>query len=489
MFRAPKDTWVRVMRTAACVATLTALAALGLTTASIAPAAAPWRAFSPSSPWNVPAAPGSIAPTNPYASQFADSSGFTMKLSGTPDNPKYSSPIYFAQGGDPVAPVTVGGAATSPRGSTGWNGKPIPVPAGVTPASGSDGHLVVVSADRHTAWEFWRCTAAGPSGYTAEVVVQWDLTGPGYATEGNSNSARGSGTPLISTTLRADEALNGINHALGITVPSVSHDYVFPPATHSDGDLGSDAIKYGMLFVLRPDYPVPAGASVGVRNVIQALKTYGAYVIDQGSDFEMDADFTHPELWAQTGLKYDPFTFTGDDFRPAKAGPPLPPPPAEKASVPRKKVRRVTLSVDRHRLALGGQLRVTGKVRGRLAARAHVRVMLRTRHGHWRRLRRKPVNADGTFATWPRLLRSVSVSRVGRIHRLTLRNLHLSRHTRLIRLPAVDPRAGRSNVVRVRLRVRRSHAAAKHRARRQDHRAHHKQRAHHRRVQGRRFVA
>jgi len=32
-----------------------------------------------------------------------------------------------------------------------------------------------------------------------------------------------------------------------------------------------------MLFVLRGDFPVPDGASIGVRNVIAALKTYGAY--------------------------------------------------------------------------------------------------------------------------------------------------------------------------------------------------------------------
>src|SRR5436189_239453 len=84
------------------------------------------------------------------------------------------------------------------------------------------------SVDRRTAWEFWRCTAAGTGGYTADVILQWNLGGPGYSADGEGNSARGSGTPLISTSLRADEALNGVNHALGITVPSVSSDWVFP---------------------------------------------------------------------------------------------------------------------------------------------------------------------------------------------------------------------------------------------------------------------
>ena len=70
-----------------------------------------------------------------------------------------------------------------------------------------------------------------------------------------------------------------------------------------------------MLFVLRADYPVPANASIGVRNVIQALKTYGAYVVDQGASFEIDADSTHPELWSQAGLNMNAFSVTPNEMR------------------------------------------------------------------------------------------------------------------------------------------------------------------------------
>ena len=116
MFRAQTDTWVRMARTTACIVTLMALTSLALATAAVAPAAAPpWRAFAPSSPWNVPAAPESIAPNNPYADQFAGSPGSPMELSGTPDNPKYSSPIFFAAPGDPVASVDVGQPGWAPQ--------------------------------------------------------------------------------------------------------------------------------------------------------------------------------------------------------------------------------------------------------------------------------------------------------------------------------------------------------------------------------------
>ena len=323
------------------------------------------------------------------------------------------------------------------------------MPAGVKPAPGSDGHLTVVSADRRTAWEFWRCTKAGTSGYTTAIIVQFDLTGPGYSDNMGDTSARGSGAPLISTTLRAEEALNGIPHALGITVPHVGSKPIFPPMTHTDGEGPDSGIQYGMLFVLRPDYPVPANASIGVRNVDQALKTYGAYVIDQGADLEMDADSTHPDLWQRAGLNETSFGITASDFRLVHAGP-VPfvrQPPRKRASSKRLVVLRST-----HRSVwAGGQVRLRGKVKGKAAAGARARIEVRTK-GHWRRLKRKPVEADGTFGTYPRLGRYARASAKGRHGRLHLENVRLRHGTRVLKFRATVKGLGRSNVVRVRVR-------------------------------------
>ena len=315
------------------LAGLTAAIVLGVLAAGQAWAI--FRAFSPSSPWNHTAVP--TASGNPYAGQFTDRPGLPIRLSGTPDTVTYAAPIYFAQPGDPTAPVVVTQRDWLPDGSTGWDGRPVPVPIGVRPAPGADGHLTVVSADRRTAWDFLGCTQAGPMGYVGRVIVQWNLNGPGYSTEDDETSARGSGAPLISSSLRAEEALNGIRHALGFTVPRVSSDYVWP-ATHSDGKQGPNAIKYGMRFVLRPDYPVSASAPVGVVNVIYALKTFGVYLVDQGADFEIDADFTKPELWQLAGLSSKTLDIQPSDLRPAELGTPPPIPmivaPASTSSRP-----------------------------------------------------------------------------------------------------------------------------------------------------------
>jgi len=314
--------------------------------------AAPFRAFSVTSPWNVPAAAkGAVDPGNPYAGQFTSYSS-ELAISGIPPSSTYAKPIYFAAAGDPAR--TGKDVNGWPKGDIRYDGGPIPVPAGMKAAPGSDGHLTIVSADRRKAWDMWRCKQSNGSpcdeanvlanGYRAEVIVQWDLTGSGVPGDSNDNtSARGSGTPILPTTIRADEALGGIDHAIGVTVPRVSSSYIYPVATHSDGSLGSTGVEYGMLFVLRADYPVPANASVGVRNVITALKTYGAYVVDQGASFELDADSTRPDLWSQAGLTESSLSITPGDMRyvrlgatpaPAPAPSPVPAPAPAPAPVP-----------------------------------------------------------------------------------------------------------------------------------------------------------
>jgi hypothetical protein len=187
----------------------------------------------------------------------------------------------------------------------------IPIPAGVrcpglpTVDGGHDRALSVISADGKTAWEFWHCThAATPEEpwYEAAVAVKWDLDPAsldalgfqgGGATPIVSNSARASGLPLVSTTITPLEALNGIHHPIGLTVKSVSDTFV-PPASHSDGCAGCSHLRYGMMFVLDRSFKLPPDATIGEINVAEALKRYGAYIVDRGPMFELDGSPNEP---------------------------------------------------------------------------------------------------------------------------------------------------------------------------------------------------
>jgi hypothetical protein len=414
---------------------------------TVAHATAIFRAFSPTSPWNHTAVP--TASGNPYAAQFTDHPGTPVRISGTPDNVTYGAPVFFAQRGEPTAPVVVTQRDWLPDGETGWDGKPVPVPIGVTPAPGADGHLTIVSANRHTAWDFLGCTQAGPMGYVTRVIVQWNLNGPGYSVEDNETSARGSGAPLLPTSLRAEEAINGIRHALGFTVSRVSSSYI-RPATHSDGRQGANAIKYGMRFVLRPDYPISANASLGVVNLVYALKAYGVYLVDQGADFEMDADFTHPDLWQLAGLGSKTLDIQPSDLRPATLG--TPPPIPMIVSPLRKLVRpsMVRLQSNRRPVRVGSRLHVSGRARGNLVGDEVARIEAFTR-GAWRFLLGAKVRRDGRFFAGTRVRAAARSSQAAhRPARLVLRHLHVRAGTSL-GLRAIVRGLGQSKVIRVRL--------------------------------------
>src|SRR2546426_153879 len=193
--------------------------------------AAVWKPFSPTSPWNVPAAQkGGFTTSNPYASQFT-SYRSTLEISGIPEGgvngTAYAKPIFFAQPGDPQ--YAWRSVNTWVKGDIHYGGEPIPLPAGAMQASGSDGHLTIVTADRHYAYDMWRADVATKS---AACIVRLDLTGEGVpSVRTNNTSARASGAPIIPTTIRAGEAVNGIDHVLGLTIPRASSTYVYP-ATH-----------------------------------------------------------------------------------------------------------------------------------------------------------------------------------------------------------------------------------------------------------------
>jgi hypothetical protein len=408
-----------------------ALACLPATSAS----AAVWRPFSATSPWNVPAAQKGGTTPNPFASQFTSYMS-TLEISGIAPDGRYAKPIFFAQPGDPEYVWT--NLSGWGKGDIRYQGEPIPMPAGAHEATGSDGHLTIVTADRHYAYDMWRASVATKS---AAVIVRFDLTGEGVpSVRTGATSARGSGTPIIPTTIRAEEAVNGIDHALGLTIPRASSSYMYP-ATHSDGDLGPDAVQYGMLFVLRADYQIPAGASLGERNIIRALKTYGAYVVDQGSTMGLDADSTHPELWQQAGM-YGKTSMpiratdlrlvnvgTPPDPAPVPAPAPQPSPtPWKTCTKKRERNGLCTLVEATARKAASGRRVVRGKVALAAGTPRRARVQVKTPKG-WKTIATAKIRDDGTF------------------------RLHLPRRKghRKLRLRVVVPGVGLSRTIRVRL--------------------------------------
>ena len=122
----------------------------------------------------------------------------------------------------------------------------------------------------------------------------------------------------------------GLEHAIGCTVTEASDNssdvgnrYLYPPAVNTDGVLTSGGSRYGELYTLRSDFltdhptnPTRAQPwSQGELNIINALMTYGCYLVDRGSGFEIDTDAAH---WTEADWAVADVTKTEPQQHPAE---------------------------------------------------------------------------------------------------------------------------------------------------------------------------
>jgi len=251
------------------------------------------RVFADNSIWNIPAREkGRVTSTQLPASVHS----YANKLEVTKDF-KWSKPIFYAKDSDPrYTWVDTNGWVS---GNIKYQGEPIPLPQGAHEATGSDGHLCIVTADKRYAYDFWRANVGTKR---AEAICKWDLRGSGVP-DRLTTSARGAGVPLLTTVVRADDSFH---HAGGLTVPNVESHFVNPPATHSDGR-ATNGLQYGQLYVLRSDFPVYGNDFL--RSLIKQLRSYGAYLVDQGASLGIDCQ---PQA---VDLLPDQLNITAKDFR------------------------------------------------------------------------------------------------------------------------------------------------------------------------------
>jgi hypothetical protein len=149
-----------------------------------------------------------------------------------------------------------------------------------------DHHLLVLDTDACRLWEGYHVYRPGGS-YQIFGSATFDLNATEMRTDGWT-SADAAGFPILPLLLRGDEASAGaILHPLRFTIQSskIRVDYVWP-ATHltNNGTSSTNLPPMGQLFRLKSSFTIPAGANTQTRAILTALKTYGMYLADGGSD-------------------------------------------------------------------------------------------------------------------------------------------------------------------------------------------------------------
>jgi hypothetical protein len=152
--------------------------------------------------------------------------------------------------------------------------------------SDGDRHVLAVDRARCKLYELYRAFArkAPKPHWNADSAVIWNLRSAALRPEGFT-SADAAGLPIFAGLVRFDEAAAGrIDHAIRVTVSSTQNAWVHP-ASHCAGDTSNpNAPPMGLRLRLNAGYNI-AGITGPARAIAQAMKQYGFFIADNGSNW------------------------------------------------------------------------------------------------------------------------------------------------------------------------------------------------------------
>jgi hypothetical protein len=162
---------------------------------------------------------------------------------------------------------------------------PYPIPSNAVIESGSDRHIIVIDSVNFKLYELFNAVRNKNNSWNAGSGAIYDLTSnklrPDFWT-----SADAAGLPIFPGLVRYEEVIvrGSINHALRFTVQKTRNAFIHP-ATHAASS--SNNINYppmGMRVRLKSGFNI-SGFSPHVQVILLALKKYGMFVADNGSNW------------------------------------------------------------------------------------------------------------------------------------------------------------------------------------------------------------
>jgi len=161
---------------------------------------------------------------------------------------------------------------------------PIPADAPIEGGAAADGdrHVLVVDKDNCVLYELFAAFPVGDGSWEAGSGAIFDLLSNDLRPAGWT-SADAAGLPILPGLVRYEEVAAGeIRHALRFTAPQTRRDYVWPGRHFASSLTDSSYPPLGQRFRLRSDFDL-SGFSSDARVILQALKTYGMLLADNGS--------------------------------------------------------------------------------------------------------------------------------------------------------------------------------------------------------------
>ena len=263
------------------------------------------RPFPADNPWNTDI---SGAPVDANSANLIASIGLSTGLH--PDfGPTFGIPYEVVSGSQ--APMTINFTAYGDESEPG----PYPIPPDAPVEDGGDQHVLVIDRDHNRLYELFGAVAQSDGSWNAAcgAVFHLDSDNVRPTAQPGWTSADAAGLPIFPGLVRYEEASAGlIAHAVRFTVQSSRRAYV-PPANHwASSSTNVNLPPMGMRVRLKASFAIPANFSTQSKAILQALKTYGMIVADNGSNWYITG--APDARWDSSTLNRELGSVKGSDF-------------------------------------------------------------------------------------------------------------------------------------------------------------------------------
>jgi len=160
---------------------------------------------------------------------------------------------------------------------------PYPIPRHPKIEGGSDRHMLIVDRDNCVLYELFAARKTS-TGWKAGSGAIWNLNSNALRPAGWT-SADAAGLPILPGLVRYDEVAAGvINHALRFTAPVTRRAYIYPARHYASDDTSASLPPMGLRVRLKASVNI-SGFGPQAQVLLQALKTYGMILADNGGDW------------------------------------------------------------------------------------------------------------------------------------------------------------------------------------------------------------
>ncbi|MBI1279888.1 MAG: hypothetical protein GC179_17305 [Anaerolineaceae bacterium] len=196
-------------------------------------------------------------------------------------DPTYGIPYVVVNGSQAKVPITF----TDYGDESDPGPYPIP-PDALVEGAGEDGdrHVITVDGDNCKLYELFYANKNNQGGWDASSGAVFNLLSNALRPAGWT-SADAAGLPIFPGLVRYDEIQAGmINHALRFTVHDSQRAYILPATHFASSSTNANLPPMGLRVRLKASFDI-SGYTGASKIILQALKTYGMIVADNGSSW------------------------------------------------------------------------------------------------------------------------------------------------------------------------------------------------------------